>query len=108
VNKQKQKSKPRSSGFTTAPIQSSASGSTEHVEFLRLPKPGTLDPIYAHSRSSWNALILPCPANDFKPAILSISHRKRGAIRGIRLIVADSAKAYFDALIAEAEQEHGK
>lgn len=74
-----------------------------HPEFLRLPKSGTKDPIYATSRSGWNQLILPCAANNFRPPIKSISHRKVGAIRGVRLIVAASAREYFNKLIAEAE-----
>jgi len=88
--------------YTTAPVSSPTTGSTEDPEFLRLPKPGTLDPKYKLSRSKWNEMILPCPANAFKPPIKSICLRKRGAARGVRLIVAAAAKAYFDALIEEA------
>jgi len=75
------------------------------AEFYRLPKAGTLDPIYQLSRSKWNQLILPCAANGFRPPIASISLRQRGAVRGVRMIVAESARAYFSNLIAEA---HGR
>jgi len=101
-----QTSKESTDQFTTAPILNPTPGSSAHLqaEFYRLPKPGTLDPIFQLSRSTWNILILPCAANDFKPPIQSVSLRKRGSVRGVRLIVADSARAYFNALIAEANQ----
>jgi hypothetical protein len=72
-------------------------------ELLRLPKSPGHDPIYDLSRSTWNLLILPCEANNFKPPIKSISLRQPGKTRGIRCIVLASAKAYFDRLIAETE-----
>ena len=72
-------------------------------EFLRLPKSGKLDEIFSLSRSTWNTLILPCKANGFKPPIKSVSLRKPGTVRGVRLIVVASARAYFDRLLSEAE-----
>ena len=97
--------------YTTAAINYPAPGATAHLgpapgagphaEFLRLPKPGTLDPIYGLCRSTWNNLILPCAANNFKPPIKSVALRKMG----VRLIVAAAAQTYFDALIAEANKE---
>jgi hypothetical protein len=90
--------------FTAAPIGVANSILTQiQPELLRLPKSGTRDAVYGTSRSGWNNLILPCKANNFRPPIKSISHRKPGAIRGVRLIVAASARAYFSKLIAEAE-----
>jgi hypothetical protein len=90
--------------FTTAPVAvPRADVQCVIAEFLRLPKSGTKDPIYGTSRSGWNNLILPCAANNFRPPIKSISHRKVGAIRGVRLIVAASAREYFAKLIAGAD-----
>jgi hypothetical protein len=65
-------------------------------EFIRLPKPGKLCPHTGLSRSKLNELILPCEANHFKPPVKSISLRKRGQVRGVRLIV-------FDSLISDSE-----
>jgi hypothetical protein len=77
------------------------------AEFYRLPKSGTLDPIFQLSRSKWNQLILPCAANGFKPPIKSIPLRQRGAVRGVRLIVASSAHRYFASLVAKADGAQG-
>ena len=97
---------PHAALATAAPI-SSTIGSSNHpkAEFLRLPKPGTLDSKYNLCRSTWNSLILPCAANDYHPPIKSISLRKRGAVRGVRLIVADSARTYFNSLIAQEDSD---
>jgi hypothetical protein len=76
-------------------------------EFFRLPKSGSRDPIFGLSRSGWNNLILPCEANGFKPPIKSVSLRQRGAIRGVRLILADSAREYFNRLVAESNVFNG-
>lgn len=99
----KQSTNPAPRIYTTAP-----SAVPEPVrqyveqELLRLPRSGERDAIYGQSRSAWNLLILPCKANGFKPPIKSISLRKPDATRGVRCIVAASAKKFFDGLIAEA------
>lgn len=59
-------------------------------EFIRLPKSGSLCPWTGLSRSKMNELVLPSAANDYKPAVGSKVLRKRGQIRGCRLIVFDS------------------
>jgi hypothetical protein len=64
-------------------------------EFIRLPKPGKLCPHTGLSRSKLNELILPCETNSGKPPVKSISLRKRGQVRGVRLIVFDSLLAYL-------------
>ena len=89
--------------WATVQREAASVNAAPNPELLRLPKSGTRDPIYATSRSGWNNLILPCKANNFRPPIKSISHRKVGAIRGVRLIVAASARQYFSRLIADAE-----
>lgn len=95
--------------YTAAPlVVPEHTTATVEQELLRLPKNGTLDLRYQLSRSSWNLLILPCEANNFKPPIKSISLRKPGTQRGVRLIVASSAKSFFDRLIAEADATEKK
>lgn len=71
------------------------------VQYLRLPRSGSRDPIFGLSRSTWNNLILPTSGNRHQPPIKSVSLRKHGAIRGTRLIVVESAQAFFSRLEAE-------
>jgi hypothetical protein len=59
-------------------------------EFSRLPRSGERCPFTGLSRSGLNSLILPCPANNFHPPVRSVSLRKRGQIKGVRLIVFQS------------------
>jgi len=73
-------------------------------EFLRLPKPGRLCPFTGLSRSKINELILPCPANDWKPPVKSISLRKKGSVRGCRLIVYDSFISYLKTKLNESNE----
>lgn len=59
-------------------------------EFIRLPRSGEREPITGLSRSTLNKLILPNQGNCFKPQVKSVCLRKRGAVRGTRLISRDS------------------
>lgn len=61
----------------------------------RLPKPGTRCPFTGLSRSGLNELVLATEANKFKPPVRSILLRKRGRMRGTRLIVLDSLIKYL-------------
>ncbi len=70
---------------------------------FRLPRPGTVDPYFGGARTFWNENCLACEANGFKPPVKSIVVRKRGATRGIRFILFESAKAYFDRLAEEQQ-----
>jgi hypothetical protein len=67
--------------------------------YFRLPRPGTRDPMFGLSRSSWNNLILRCKANGFRPPIRSFSTNNER--RGTRLIVVESAIEYFEKLESE-------
>lgn len=98
-----------SPAFTTAtPPLPAANGRTfQPPVFFRLPKPGTHDPYWSATRSWWNAKILPCEANDFRPPIKSVVDRKKGALRGTRFILWESAALYFSKLAAEQEIETG-
>ncbi len=72
---------------------------------FRLPPDGERDAYFGCARTFWNQRVLPSAANNFKPPIKSVVVKTTGVKRGIRLIVYASAKAYFDALIAEQSQE---
>jgi hypothetical protein len=81
------KGQPVDQGLTTLPPYS-----------FRLPRPGTVDPYFGGARTFWNESCLACEANEFKPPVRSIVVRKKGASRGIRFILFESAKAYFEKL----------
>jgi hypothetical protein len=95
--------------YTSAPVSMPCRADADRAcaEFYRLPKSGNLDPIFQLSRSKWNQLILPCEANGYRPPIRSVVLRQKGAVRGVRLIVAAAAHAYFAKLVAEAEADDG-
>jgi len=72
-------------------------------ECIRLPIGGHRELKLSLCRSTWNGLVLPCRANNFRPPVKSISVRRPGAIRGIRMISIPSARAYFQGLLDETE-----
>lgn len=73
---------------------------TPFPEFLRLPRGGTLCPITGLSRSALNSLIL-----GPRPAVRSVSLRRAGALRGIRLIPTAELLNYLRQQLEEAQQE---
>ena len=74
-------------------------------EWLRLPPPGTKDPDYGLHRGTLNELILPSEANGYKPPVRSLVIKKRGAVRGIRLIHRPSLDAYLSKLADQQAEE---
>jgi hypothetical protein len=70
---------------------------TESVkpEWLRLPAPGNRCRFTGLSRSTLNELTISGPANEGQPPVKSVVLRKRGALRGIRLINYDSLMLYL-------------
>ena len=72
-----------------------AAGDARKPEFIRLPKPGRRCPWTGLSRSGLNNLILPTAANGYRPPVVSKSLRKRGALRGTRLISYDSLMSHL-------------
>ena len=62
----------------------------ERPEYIRLPKPHDRCRLTNLSRSTMAELVVPCPANGYKPPVKSLVLKKRGATRGIRLINYDS------------------
>lgn len=73
-------------------------GESSKPEWLRLPASGTRCRFTGLSRSTLNELTIPGPANDGSPPVKSVVLRKRGALRGIRLISYDSLMNYLDGL----------
>lgn len=67
-------------------------------DYIRLPLPGNRCPFTGLSRSTLAELCTPCPVNTFNPPVESRVIRKRGAVRGIRLIKYDSLMAHLEAL----------
>lgn len=64
-------------------------------EFLRLPKTGSRCSVTGLSRSHLNSLILPTEENGYQPPVRSVSLRKRGAVRGVRLIPTNELLDYL-------------
>jgi hypothetical protein len=71
---------------------------TTKPEWLRLPAPGARCRFTGLSRSTLNELTIAGPANDGSPPVKSVVLRKRGAMRGIRLISYDSLMGYLATL----------
>jgi hypothetical protein len=65
-------------------------------EFIRLPKPGKHDPFTGLSRSALNILICPCKENDFRPLVRSCTLRRKGTMRGVRLVDYQSLMDYIN------------
>lgn len=80
----------------------------KYPEFLRLPKTGSRCPITGLSRTTLNELTLPTKANDYRPPVKSVSIRKRGALRGVRLIPTDALLGYLRDQISLAEKTENK
>ena len=64
-------------------------------EFIRLPLPGGRCRYTGLSRTTLCELAIPSATNDFRPPVKSVLIRKRGALRGIRLINFDSLLEYL-------------
>ena len=88
---------PTAQAVTAPPVApiTPASAETSRPEWLRLPAPGKRCPYSGLSRSTLNGLALPGPSNDHRPPVKSVVLRKRGALRGIRLISYDSLMSYL-------------
>ena len=93
--------------FIRALIEAVRELTTVKPEFVRLPKSGTRCPHTGLSRSKMNQLVLPCKENDFKPSVESKILRKRGTIRGTRLIVFDSLMGYLNGLDSGGKIKEG-
>lgn len=84
---------------TLTPLAPTAAISeTTKPEWVRLPAPGGRCRFTGLSRSTLNELTIAGSANDGVPPVKSVVLRKRGALRGIRLISYDSLMQYLAAL----------
>lgn len=73
------------------------------IQQFRLPRQGEVDQWWAGNRSFWNERVLPTVRNGFKPEVKSIVVKQSGRKRGVRFVIFESAKAYFDKLRNEQE-----
>ena len=80
---------------TNHPPSLSSSAPVIKPEWVRLPAPGKRCPYTGLSRSTLNELTIAGPVNDGVPPVKSVVLRKRGALRGIRLINYDSLMQYL-------------
>lgn len=74
-------------------------------EFVPLPPAKGTEFYSGLRRGSLNQLILPCEANDHRPPVKSVSLRRRGCVKGKRLIELASLLRYLRALQAEQSLE---
>ncbi len=84
--------------FTSIPPKepTAVSAATRPIpEFIRLPKPGQQCPWTGLSRSKMNELVLPCATNGWNPPVKSVSLRKRGSVRGTRLVAYESLISFL-------------
>jgi hypothetical protein len=79
--------------FTVAPIEA-ALAAPFAPEFIRYPRPGTLEPLSGLRRSQLYALAA-------EGHIRTVSLRRKGKTRGTSLIVANSLLGYLRRLVAE-------
>jgi hypothetical protein len=84
--------------MTSTPQVAAPATAAIKPEWLRLPAPGSRCPFTGLSRSTLNELTIAGPANDGNPPVKSVVLRKRGALRGIRLISYDSLMAHLENL----------
>lgn len=84
--------------FSQFALADQTSGGVPKPEWIRLPAPRARCPFTGLSRSTLNELTIPGPANDGNPPVRSVVLRKRGALRGIRLISYDSLMKYLAGL----------
>jgi hypothetical protein len=85
-------------GFTVAPLEITG-GNPPDPEFIRLPKPGKQCPYCGLGRGALYSLI-----NEGR--IHSITLRKRGHERGVRLIYYPSLRDYLHRLLKEQNPEN--
>lgn len=91
---------PRETSVKLQPGPPSASGPS--VEYIRVPGPDGVDPIFSISRDTMMDLVLPRVCNGFKPPVRSLLIKKPGAKRGIRYVNVASLRAYMANLESQA------
>ena len=97
------------SGNTTASVTAPnlAASNNTRPEFIRVPKNGTC-PFSGLSRSKIYDLITPNEGNDYRPPVKSVSLRKRGQLKGTRLVVYQSLLDYLYSEVEHFQHSLGK
>ncbi len=88
----------------TPPLTSATSASAK-PEWLRMPGRGKRCPFTGLTKATLYNLAVPNAANERCPPVKSVVIRKRGALRGVRLISYDSLMAYLAQLPADAAND---
>ncbi|ADE54188.1 conserved hypothetical protein [Coraliomargarita akajimensis DSM 45221] len=78
---------------------------TTQPHWIRLPRSGERCSHTGLSRSALNELVLKTPLNGFKPPVKSISLKRPGQKRGIRLINFESLIGYLEACELESDEQ---
>lgn len=88
---------------TTKELPNVATAGTPAIrpEFIRPPRPGALCPFTGLSRGKLNQFVLPCVENGYCPPVKSVSLRKPGSLKGVRLIDYASLISYLRAFTNE-------
>lgn len=89
------------------PHTRNSASASPRPEWLRLPAPGRRCPYTGLSRTTLNELILGNEKNERRPPVRSVMMKKRGALRGIRLIDYDSLMQFLNGLDAQERQTGG-
>ena len=99
----------RSGQLTTAETEASDSGAKTQSapEFIRIPKSGPC-PYTGLCRSTMYGLLTPTEENGYSPPVKSVSLRKRGQIKGTRLVVYQSLIDYLYGQVDQFQQSLGK
>ena len=90
---------------TTVPLEAAAEASNQvpaKPEFIRLPK-GGLCHWTGLSRSKMAQLVLPCKENDYPPPVRSVCLRRKGAVKGARLVPLQELLDYLHLQLEYAE-----
>ncbi len=93
--------------LTTANVEVSVSGQNSAPEFIRIPKSGPC-PHTGLCRSTMYGLLIPTEENEYTPPVKSVSLRKRGQVKGTRLVVYQSLIDYLHGQVEQFQQSIGK
>ena len=93
--------------LTNANAEVSISGEHSTPEFIRIPKSGPC-PHTGLCRSTMYGLLIPTKENDYRPPVKSVSLRKRGQVKGTRLVVYRSLIDYLHGQVEQFQQSIGK
>ena len=78
------------------------SASGPEVEYIRVPGPDGVDPIFSMNRDTVLDLVLPRARNGYKPPVKSVVIKSPGMKRGRRFVSVQSLRSYFSSLEAQA------